>query len=274
MEVPHVVASQIPQSPVEQTSRPGKVPQPRPGKVPQPGERINRLMFGMGKWNQYFGEVGTFGEVDAEPRVPSGIEDILASPCSFWTEKKVEETHKLVLVPHTFNEAPLTLDSLRKLMSKFKKDNATEEESGGMEINISPIVTEHCEEIKPRFNYPYWILMTNKTLDRSEKQNYAMQQQRVTSSGYDVPHLLEAAVCIIADYAEHAEKGSESMFFKQKNSNKKWTYTRCHEKVHYLNKEDQTIIGGGVNADSFLINEDDGRTCGIAAVRFFESRID
>ena len=59
---------------------------------------------GKKEWEKYFGDIGI------EPPLPSNIEDILNEPCSFWPDKKIKETHLLVLIPNTVNGKPFTID--------------------------------------------------------------------------------------------------------------------------------------------------------------------
>ena len=68
--------------------------------------------FGKAKWATYFGDIGM------EPPLPPNIHQILQSPCPFWSGKKVEETHLLVLIPQTVNGKALTLDYLEQLIQK------------------------------------------------------------------------------------------------------------------------------------------------------------
>ncbi|HEY4832829.1 MAG TPA: hypothetical protein VIH61_09760, partial [Waddliaceae bacterium] len=68
------------------------------------------LSFGRVDWKTHFGEVGV------EPPFPSNIHAILEGPCPFWQNKKVKETHFLVLIPETVNGKALTLDYLEQLI--------------------------------------------------------------------------------------------------------------------------------------------------------------
>ena len=52
---------------------------------------VRELCFGKAKWKKYFGDVGV------EPPLPIEIERILKAPCIFWPDKKVKDTHLLVL---------------------------------------------------------------------------------------------------------------------------------------------------------------------------------
>src|SRR3981189_1843179 len=60
------------------------------------GRIIRReIAFGKAMWAKYFGDSGI------EPPLPSTIPEILNSRCPFWPDKKVRQTHLLVLIPET-----------------------------------------------------------------------------------------------------------------------------------------------------------------------------
>ena len=169
-------------------------------------------------WDRYFGEVG------AVPPLPPNIAEILGSPCPVWPGKTVGETHKLVLVPGTVNGPPLTLDLLGELIRIPRQGNATK-----YRYYDSEVKKEHGKS-----SYrAHWILMTKDVIPGSRDKSYAEQKAMVTGlvGGYQVPTLLEAAVCILM---EHVETGRRLF------SDDPWTYTRCQEKV----KDYQTVAGG------------------------------
>ena len=61
-------------------------------------------------WERYYGAVGSV------PSPPSGIDQILNSPCPFWSGKRVKDTHLLALIPSRVGGKPLTLDYLGELI--------------------------------------------------------------------------------------------------------------------------------------------------------------
>jgi hypothetical protein len=71
-------------------------------------------MLGEVEWKHYF------GDIEPAPDLPSDINDILDSECPFWPDKKVRNTHLLVLMPATVNEEPLTLSLLSELVKSPK----------------------------------------------------------------------------------------------------------------------------------------------------------
>jgi len=65
-----------------------------------------------------------FGDIGVEPPLPQNIHEILHNPCPFWPEKKVKDTHLLVLIPKTVNGQLLTLANLKEWIQKPKQGNA------------------------------------------------------------------------------------------------------------------------------------------------------
>ncbi len=58
---------------------------------------IPSMAFGSVELEKYF------GKVDPAPPLPANIEQILNSPCHYWQDKKVRETHLLFYVPRRVN---------------------------------------------------------------------------------------------------------------------------------------------------------------------------
>ena len=75
---------------------------------------VPSIAFGKAEWRKYFGDVGV------EPQLPADIKKILKEPCSFWPDKKVKETHLLVLIPNTANGKSFTMNYLEDLIEKPK----------------------------------------------------------------------------------------------------------------------------------------------------------
>lgn len=71
-----------------------------------------RIAFGKVEWEKYFGDVGV------EPPLPENINEILKSQCVYWPDKRVEDTHLLVLIPKTVDGNALTLNSLGELIQR------------------------------------------------------------------------------------------------------------------------------------------------------------
>ena len=77
------------------------------------------IPFGKEQWERYIGDVGSV------PPPPANIEAILANPCPFWPNRRVEETHALFLIPKTVDGKPLTLRLLGKLVQHPKQGPAS-----------------------------------------------------------------------------------------------------------------------------------------------------
>jgi hypothetical protein len=162
--------------------------------------------FGPKEWYTYLG-----GHVRNVPRFPSNISEILNSPCPFWPAKKVHETHILVLVPETVGGQPLTLKTLGELVKKPLIGNATKYDSFDLgDYTDSPAPSSH------------WVLMTRDVIEGSCNKSYIEQQALLEKQVvYEVPHILDATICIFMEYIR-----SGTMLY----SNSPLTYTRCQEK--------------------------------------------
>ncbi len=190
--------------------------------------------FGKDAWAKYFGDVGI------EPPLLSEILSILQSPCPFWSGKKVHETHLLVLIPQTVNGKPLTLKSLGELVQSPKQGPKTK-----YDYFSDSVLKEHGDTpAEPS----HWVLMTRDVIPGSRKKPYADQQKLVTNvSSYQVPKIVEAAICI---FMEHARTGARLY------GDSPLTYTRCQEKY---NKDWQLEVGGFGAAGLYVyLYDDDG----------------
>jgi len=200
---------------------------------------IQSIAFGKVKWETYFGEIGE------EPPLPSNIHQILAAPCPFWPNKKVEETHMLVLIPKTVNGQLLTLNTLAELVKSPKQGNATK-------LWILDSVAGSGYE-NPSITNSYWVLMTRDILEGTRNKSYDDQMQIVCTFrqkigvDYQVPKLLEAAVCI---FMEYVSKGTRIY------SDNPFTITRCQEEKFEDTKYQQPVnthaIIGNFGADHGL----------------------
>ncbi len=208
-------------------------------------QQIPAAAFGSEKWTRYFGEVG------AEPPLPPNIAEILSGPCPIWPGKTVGETHKLVLVPATLNGAPLTLDMLGELIQRPRQGNATK-----YRYKYEPVKQEYGKSSCRA----HWILMTKDVMPGSRDKSYVEQKAMVTRlvGGYQVPTLLEAAVCILM---EHVETGRRLF------SDDPYTYTRCQEMIFNY----QMFIGGFTAGGPHLYDYSAGNfvNYGIAGLRIF-----
>lgn len=169
---------------------------------------VPEMAFGKAKWEKYFGDIGK------EPSLPANIEEILNGDCPFWPEKKVRETHLLVLIPQTVNGNALTLNTLQKII---------QEPSAGKSSKYSRNL---LSEIGDRLELDHWILMTKDVIPGSRNQTYDQQKKLVEKyEYYELLGSLEAAVAILTHYVENEE-------FLYPWDNEKRTVTRCREKLN------------------------------------------
>ena len=157
-------------------------------------------VFGAQAWRQYF------GEVDAQPCLPSDIGDILNSACPFWPGRRVRDTHLLVLIPSTVDGKAFTLDLLGELVQNprggghstkyFLYDDEVQQSFGSVYASSS-----------------YWVLLTRDVLPGSRSKPYADQQALIATqtahikrAPYAIPNVLEAATAILLHYVRSGER--------------------------------------------------------------------
>jgi hypothetical protein len=106
----------------------------------------------------------------------------LESRCPFWPDKKVKDTHLLVLVPAKVDGQPFTLDLLEKLIKHPK--------GGGH----ATAYDYYDSDTKKQFGTQsppasYWVLMTRDVLDGSRNKKYKDQKALVAASRAHGPSL-------------------------------------------------------------------------------------
>ena len=167
---------------------------------------VEQFAFGPKDWNRYFGDVGE------APPLPPDIMDILKSPCPYWEEKSVANTHLLVLIPRTVNGSPFTLNLLGEMIKEPKGGGyATKYEYYSdliqREIGNQPVSTS------------YWALITKDVLPNSLSKTYLDQQDLLAyKRSYAVPGALEIATGILM----HRVQTGEHLYNHER-------YTRCQE---------------------------------------------
>jgi hypothetical protein len=209
--------------------------------------------FGPKEWYIYFG-----CRITDVPRLPFDIEFILKSPCPFWPDKKVHETHVLCLIPQTVKGKPLNLKLLGELVQMPMQGNTTK-------YNRFFKLGEYNDSCSPK---SHWALLTRDVIEGSRSKPYSEQQALIqVNPFYEVPTILDATVCIFMEYV----RTSTRLY-----AYNPWTYTRCQEKY---NARWQLVVGGFTTAglivysfhfkgDSFIVNEAD-EYCGVGGLRKF-----
>ena len=227
------------------------------------GERIPAMAFGAQAWRQYFGEVG------AQPCLPSDIGDILNSACPFWPGKRVKDTHLLVLIPSTVDGKAFTLDLLGELVENprggghstqyFLYDDEVQQSSGDVYSSSS-----------------YWVLLTRDVLPGSRSNPYADQQTLIATQTshtdgppYETPHVLEAATAILSHYVRSGDRlyegGSDELLS---------TSTRCAELLEDVAGHSLPVTVGRFCSRGlvFLGGFDDDAESGVSCLRKFGIR--
>jgi hypothetical protein len=220
----------------------GKVTQATPGMVSQclsslraaakDGDKDICLLalktLGEVEWKHYFGDVGSI------PNLPSNINAVLGSPCPFWPGKKVRDTHLLVLMPASVEDAPLTLNLLEELIQRPKHSSHKTEHQ-----YYDDATKAQLGEKSP--DRPYWLLITRDVLRDSRGKSYTAQKDLVARCAkkiqqpYELPGALEAATAVLIHHARTGER----LF-----GDGPWTYTRCQELVDYGSYKYPVVVGG------------------------------
>ena len=158
---------------------------------------IPSIAFGQADWEKYFGDIGL------EPPLPPNIEEILNKPCSFWPDKKVKETHLLVLIPNTVNGKPFTMNCLAELIQKPKSGHSTKYR----------YYYDGASETVGDKSYPsHWALMTRDIIPGSrgklckECLDMVANHSKKIGIPYELPHLLEATASILMHYVKTGER--------------------------------------------------------------------
>ena len=193
------------------------------------------------------------GAVEKLP-LPEGMLEILSQPCPVLGGRKVGETHVLVLIPEKVNGQPLTLNSFEKLVSRYFQKRPL------MGFK-SPIAAEYGDTPSGPAHY---VLLTKNVLPGSRNLWIEDSQKMVSTVAnrshfpYEVPHVLEAVVCICMNFFALGTR-----LFGEAPS----TYTRCQEQI--LNK--YKVIVGYFTERGLLVRLSEGReeSVGVAALRRF-----
>jgi energy-coupling factor transporter ATP-binding protein EcfA2 len=202
---------------------------------------VPSMAFGPQEWSRYYGEAG------AAPPLPADMDTVLSASCPFWPDRKVRDTHLLVLLPATVNGKPFTLNLLRELIKSPK--------SGGHKTQYryydGHAVKEQIGNNAP--DHSYWLLMTRDVLPESRNKTHADQKALVaghasrTGLPYELPKALEAAAAILT----HHVRNGERLY----NDNP-WTYTRCQEVGDFMYEGKQyrgpAVVGGFASSGLFV----------------------
>ena len=174
---------------------------------------LSTQAFGAREWSQYFGDVG------AEPPLPSDISTTLSSVCPFWPDRAVKDTHLLVLIPSKVSGKRYNLNLLGKLIKRPK--------GGGHATKYSYYGSDTRKQFGAQSpTRSYWVLMTRDVLEGSRGRTYTAQKSLVaghtsrTGFPYELPGALEAATAILSHYVRSGER---------LYTDDPLTWTRCQE---------------------------------------------
>ena len=229
-----------------------------PGRLSQFGRKLgNKQAVGRSLWTPLFGNkdpslvlgdaaIGPavwnrcYGNVGRVPLLPSGIVQMLDSPCPFWDGQQVRDTHLLVLIPKRVSGQEFTLNYLGELIKAPQ---------GGSHATEYDFYWNKASEAigSQAAGSSYWVLMTKDVLPESRNKSYEEQCALVaahakrTGLGYEVPGALEAAVVILLHHARSGERlyGDDPL-----------TYTCCQERVR-----GKQLVIGGLSSEGLRIND-------------------
>jgi hypothetical protein len=205
--------------------------------------------FGPKEWYTYFGAY-----LRNVPRLPSNIAEVLNSPCPFWPERQVHETHVLVLIPETVSGQPLNLNTLGELAKKLIQGFTAQYKF----FNID-------DYTDPPPNKSYWVLLTRDLIKNSRNKTFEEEHavlayyNQNTKNVYEIASVLDATVC---NFMEYIRCGT--WLYGENPS----TYTWCQEKY---DANWNFVIGGGSESGLYVfISYSAQENRGIAALRKFD----
>lgn len=146
---------------------------------------VNQYAFGAKKWKQHFGDVGN------DALFPKDILKILKSPCPLYQRYQTGQTHKLIWIPKTINNEPLTLNSFGNIIKE--KYNLTNKNG----FIHHEILREYGDRALEKSG---WVLMLKYPMAVSKGWS---QQHWLTNElhNYEAPRILEAKIGMYADCA-------------------------------------------------------------------------
>jgi hypothetical protein len=205
--------------------------------------------FGPKEWFIYFGD-----HLRNVPRLPPNITEIMNSSCLFWPDKKVHETHVLVLIPETVNGQPLNLKLLGEIVQKPLQGYAAKYSY----FNSGKYVEQPAQS--------HWALVTRTVIEGSRNKTYDEdhdlldQYSQNIKITYEIPTLLDATVC---NFMEYIRCGT---WLYGENP---LTYTWCQEKYN----AGWYMISGGGSDSGLLVSyyRGDGEDRGVGGCRKFEA---
>jgi len=185
------------------------------------------IAFGRAEWLRYMGDPGTV------PPLPENIYEILSSPCPFWPEKTIKETHILVLIPKTIlkivDSQPVTYPLTFKTFNELLK-SSNNQTSAKCRVEAPTFLAEYGDL---PITQSHWVLMTNATIPpcfNPIDARYSYKKSLIESRGYRVPNYLDT---IISIFMENIRSGRHLFSLN-------WTF--CQETLN--NGAMMSLVGG------------------------------
>jgi hypothetical protein len=151
--------------------------------------------FGKKEWEKYFGPVGD------EPEIPENVKERRNHPCPFAEDEtiQVKDTHMLVLVPETVNGKNLTLNYLKELIQNPKL--------GGHKRDYGFFgATTKQKYGETKVEQSHWVLMPKYAISQCANMTYQEQESYVAQYGYQIPTVLQLAICLSMEYVSSGEE--------------------------------------------------------------------
>lgn len=204
-------------------------------------------VFGETEWTTHF------GPVPPAPALPEDIEQYLQRPCPIFPGESVGKTHRLVYLPASVREIPLTLKIFSELIDPYLP-----------KIGFGfchPSITRKLDDEPIE---PGWVFMTNRIVPDSLNKRCTVQYAMVTElahrtqTAYKIPNALEAAVCIGTSYCK-------SLIKKGSFNGSQSIWTSCQETER---TGEGHVVAGGLMENSFYLDRSSGEDpdVGIAAI--------
>ncbi len=163
-----------------------------------------------------------------EPVIPQELQNALETPCPFWPNKLVKETHILCLIPNSITP------------KKFY-EMASDQRSYSQEIPTQQPAN------------PYWVLITKYPVPETFHLDFEKQKELLAGYKYEAPSMLEAVAAVIA-----AKMLANISIYPNTALS-----TRCKEEFRYM----RVTIGGDPSVPFFTYLDNSYGAIGMAGVR-------
>lgn len=220
----------------------------------------NDIAFGKDKWIKYFGKGVVENDQEDFKALPKGIAKILLTRLPH-SKERVMDNHMLVWIPKQIKGKDLTLVTMGELM----KDKCfPKTKMGYRTIGLEILKKQGNKSLKES----HWVLMTKQVLPgtiglwKDKQMDLMRRYAEKTKIAYEVPKILEAVVCIFAEYVRTDNK---TRLFSDKHSR----LIRCKEKIDDIH----VVVGAFDKSGLCLFSDAAGLVnSGLAVLRNFSFR--